>query len=156
MSACSRSAPNCFCVHTFTRTCCNCDVCLWCVGFICFASVSIASDTCLQRSLPVCLMRTACSTFMGASMGLLKCWEKSCGPSGVEFQVQGCFSSGERVQLIAGSRFAHETDACATLNQDVCPGRLHFTPITFEDNTDYTYQHIDLEICLEAGSPMLG
>ena len=155
MSACSRSAPNCFSVHTFARTCCNCDVCLWCVGFVCVASVSIASDTRLQRCLPVCLMRTACSTFMGASMGLLKCWEKSCGPSGVEFQVQGCFSSGARVQLIPGSRFAYETGACATLYQDVCPGSS-WTTMTFDGGVSYYFQHMDLEICREAGWPMLG
>ena len=61
------------------------------------------------------------------------------------------FPNGFRVQLIPGSRYDHETCACAALEEDVVPGAGYYT-ITFEDDRRYQYEWKDLVVCTEASA----
>jgi len=73
--------------------------------------------------------------------------------SGSDTTCQAAFLTGDRVQLIPGSRYDHETCACAELKLDI----FEFLPkdsapwnlIEFEDGRNYKYQYQDLQFCVE-------
>ena len=64
------------------------------------------------------------------------------------------FANGSRVQLIPGSRYDHETCACATLKVKVVQNDGYYL-IKFDDDRSYQYEWKDLVVCTEAGPSTL-
>jgi len=56
-----------------------------------------------------------------------------------------------RVQLVPGSRYDHETCACANVTTTIFNDDDYY-PLTFEDGLSYEYEYEDLEPCTEASA----